>query len=159
MVLACLAPKVGGDAPDVNALIEEGQAIGAIDIARNWTHIGIVRLAHNHGVHGYSQEFRSLKNGQPSRYESRMMKEGIEKIAQTVEAGFPVIASVRRAFQEEGTAHTVVVMGTSRDSTGALEGFFIHDPDSEMTPDGERKMIDVETFLKGWRKLAIFFSE
>jgi len=157
MVLAYLAPKIGGSAPAVNALIKEGQTINAIDSARNWTHVGIVRLAHNHGVHAYSQEFRSLDNGEPSRHEPRMVKEGIEKIVQTIEAGFPVIASVKRGFTAEGTAHTVVVVGTSRDSKGVLGGFVVHDPDSEMSPDGEGKTVDIDTFLKGWRKLAIFF--
>jgi hypothetical protein len=147
MVLRYLRPE---DAPDPDTLFEEGENIGGRDTAGNWTHAGIVRLSRNHGLSAYSQEFRSLTGGVPSEYEPRLVEQGLVKIARSIRAGTPVIASiVRRGGM---TPHTAVVIGKTND------GFVIHDPDAENEEDGKSIIMSIDEFRIIWRKFAIFFE-
>lgn len=121
------------------SLIQEGESIGAYG-PRGWIHEGIVRLAHNHGMHAYAQEFRSAHKG----IEKKLAVEGIEKIKEMLTKGYPTIVSIQK---ENGSYHTITVIGLSD------TGFICHD--SEIGGDQE---IPLETFNLQWRKLAIFFE-
>jgi hypothetical protein len=123
----------------VASLIQEGESIGAYG-PHGWIHEGVVRLAHNHGVHAYAQEFRSLDGV----LEQRLALGGITKIKEMLTKGFPTIVSIQK---ENGSYHTVTVVGTMDN------GFICHDPEL-----GEALEIPIEVFLKRWRKLAIFFE-
>lgn len=124
----------------VEALIEEGESIGAFG-PRGWTHEGIVRLAHNHGVSAYAQEFRS----KDAQIAETLQKKGIQKIRTTLEGGLPVIVSIQK---ESGSYHTLTLVERSE------EGFLVHDPEEK-----EATYIPEADFLKKWRSLAIFFEE
>ncbi|QQR82425.1 C39 family peptidase [Candidatus Campbellbacteria bacterium] len=121
------------------SLIQEGESIGAYG-PRGWTHEGIVRLARNHGIRAYAQEFRSSN----TTCEEKLTTEGIEKIKEVLASGCPTIVSVQK---ENGSYHTITVVGESD------VGFLCHDPEI-----GEYQEVSLETFLKRWRKLAIFFE-
>ena len=121
----------------ITSLIQEGESIGAYG-PHGWIHEGIVRLAHNHGIHAYAEEFRSLDAG----IAERLVMDGIEKIKEMLKVGFPTIVSIQK---ENGAYHTITITGVSD------TGFICHDP--EMTEVNE---ITFETFVSRWRKLAIF---
>lgn len=124
----------------VSELIEEGESIGAFG-SRGWTHEGIVRLAHNHGVSAYAQEFRS----KDAQIAETLQKKGIQKIRTTLEGGLPVIVSIQK---ENGSYHTITLIEHSE------EGFLVHDPEEK-----EATHISGLEFLKKWRGLSIFFEE
>lgn len=147
MVLAHLLPE---DAPSPDALYDEGESIGARDARGDWTHDGIVRLARNHGLLAYPQEFRSRRGGEPSRYEPEFMNRGVEKIRSSIARGTPVIISITR--RGGSTNHTVVVVGANEG------GFVMHDPDAQNTQDGKNIYLSMEEFQNIWRGLAIFFE-
>lgn len=148
MALAYLMPD---DAPSPDELYEEGERIGGRDANGNWTHDGIVRLSRNHGVLAYSQEFRSLKGGSPSRYEEEFVRRGIEKIRTSILSGLPVIASIVR--RGGATPHTVVIVGVDE------RGFLVHDPDARKEEDGKYVILSIEEFRNIWRKFAVFFDQ
>ena len=124
----------------VQALIEEGESIGAFG-PRGWTHEGIVRLAHNHGVSAYAQEFRSLDEQKAEA----LGKKGIQKIHLHLEKGIPAIVSIQK---ENGSFHTITLVGSSEN------GFLVHDPEEK-----EPTVLEEADFLKRWRRLSIFFEE
>lgn len=147
MVLAYLSPS---DAPSPDELYEEGERIGGRNTSGNWMHEAIVRLSRNHGILAYSQEYRSLRGGVPSAHEEGFIERGIAKLRQELEAGRPVIVSVVRRGGD--TPHTAVLIGADS------QRFFLHDPDSEITSDGENVALSTEDFRRIWRKFAIFFE-
>lgn len=151
MTLRHLAPD---DAPPLDALFDEGIAIGGLDAHKNWTHAGIVRLAHNHGLHAYSQEFRSLTNGQPSVYELHMVEEGIAKICRALASGGLVMASI--PGRKSGSPHAVLLIGVTDENGG---GFIYHDPDADEALGGANLFVATDDFRTKWRKLAIFFEQ
>ena len=120
----------------VEALIGEGESIGAFG-PRGWTHEGIVRLAHNHGVSAYAQEFRS----RDENIATELRQKGLEKIKQNL----PVIASIQK---DNGSFHTITLV----EATG--EDFMVHDPEEK-----EPTRITEADFLKKWRGLSIFFEK
>ena len=124
----------------VEALIEEGESINAFG-PRGWTHEGIVRLAHNHGVSAYSQEFRS----KDAQIAEALQKKGIQKIHSNLGKGFPVIVSIQK---ENGSYHTITLVNHPE------EGFLVHDPEEK-----EATHMFEADFLKKWRGLSIFFEE
>lgn len=119
------------------SLIQEGESIGAYG-PHGWIHEGIVRLAHNHGIHAYAEEFRSQDAG----IAEQLAVHGIEKIKEMLKVGFPTIVSIQK---ENGSYHTITVVGVSGD------GFICHDPEM-----AEANEITFEAFASRWRKLAIF---
>ncbi len=152
MALRFLNPS---EAPTIDDLYSEGEAINALDTDRNWTHVGVVTLARNHGTHAYAEEFRSLRNGEPTEYEARMVSDGIHKIIDALDRALPVVVSVPR--KGTGSPHAVLVVGYNRED-GLWSGFYVHDPDAEKKEDGEYRWISRDEFKADWRKMAIFFE-
>lgn len=147
--------QMTGSVPGIDALIDEGTAIGAYQYSVGWTHEGIVRLARNHGLPAYAQEFRSMDidpvSGQavPS---DRLVDVGIAKLMESVERGHPVIVSVLPGFGDNKTLHTVTLSGVEREQNG----FYVHDP---VDPSSQtHRFVAVDEFKKYWRRLAIFFD-
>jgi hypothetical protein len=152
MVLAFLVPS---DAPNPDALFEEGLMIGAADADHNWTHAGIARLARNHGVHAYAQEFKSRSQGRANAYEERLREDGIRKIARSIDLGLPVVLSV--TGRREGGPHTVLAIGFVGEVTDPA-GLIVHDPDHETTEGGSNIHMSIVDLRKTWRNMAIFFE-
>lgn len=147
MALRFLNPS---DAPSPDALYDEGEAIGARDEKGNWTHAGIAHLARNHGLHAYSEEFRSMTRGRQNVYSGMFIENGLLKIREEVLSGRPVIVSV--FGRRTRGPHTVLVVGI------ADEEFIIHDPDAPAGENGKEKHLSIEDFRENWRGMAIFFD-
>lgn len=124
----------------IEALIREGESIEGAFGSRGWTHESIVRLARNHGVSAYAQEFKSRDEGITERF----FHEGVGKIRQQTNAGVPVMVSIKK---DNGSFHTVTIIHTNGTSV------VYHDPEV-----GPSQMVSVEEFAKIWRRLAIFFE-
>jgi len=52
----------------------------------------------------------------------------------------------------------VVLTGFEIDESGEVKGFYYNDTDYNKEQEGKNLFVDVETFKKFWRKLAIFVS-
>lgn len=135
-------------------LVAEGKSIGGyVSSAVGWDHESIVRLARNHGVHAYRQEFRSGNEV----HQERMAQEGVEKLARHIEGGDVVLVSVRNNFDASRGYHTVLLIGIERDDNKAVASFVYHDPD-DTDREGENQKVDKTLFLEHWRRLSIFFE-
>ncbi len=150
-----------GEAPTVNALIEEGIKIGAHDSKTGWNHVGVVRILRNHGLHAYTEEFRSQTinattgDVEQNLHTEKLIASGIEKIARTTEEGNPVIVSVLPHFGANTGNHTVLVVGVERGGKD-IKGFWYLDP-YLTRPEGEEPVfVPLEKFKTHWRGLAIF---
>jgi hypothetical protein len=163
MALEYYAKQNGAEpVPAIGALIEEGIEIHAYDPAVGWNHEGIVRLARNHGVNAYAQEFRSMTidrrtgSSSPSRYSDKLLSEGVGKIAHHVEEGHPVIVSVLPGFGSNTQNHTVLVMGVARGDDDSVRSFSCLDPFQERSAGETPIEVPLERFTAFWRRLAIF---
>lgn len=150
------------DTPTVEQLIKEGFLIGGFGLD-GWVHDAIVMLAHNYGFSAYRQEFRSMdidyesKKMQEGIYHDKLSQDGIEKIIRYLRSKKPVIVSAVKKFQEEDKFHTVILIGFEEQDEKIL-GFYYHDPDALVRQDGVRQFVNMETFEKFWRRLAIFIT-
>ncbi len=148
--------------PSIDELIEEGTEIHAYDPAVGWSHEGVVRLARNHGVNAYAQEFRSMTidrrtgSASPSAYSDKLFGEGLGKIAHHLEEGHPVIVSVLPGFGSNTQYHTVLVVGVERNAAGDIEHFWCLDPFAERGQGETPIAVPLEKFKSYWRRLAVF---
>lgn len=133
----------------IDDLIREGLEIGAYEEGIGWIHVGLVRLAHNHGFLGYNEEFRTLNKD----LDQGFAEKGIEKIKQTLKSGLPVIISCSKNFDEFHKFHQVVIVGFDEN------GFYYHEPHKENKEEGANRFVDFQTFKTHWRKFAIFFDK
>lgn len=133
----------------IDDLIKEGLGIGAYQDGIGWIHIGLVRLAHNHGFLGYNEEFRSLDK----EVENQFIEKTIEKIKDKIEAGLPVIVSCAINWDEIHRPHQVVIVGFDEN------GFYYHEPHKETKEEGANRFVDFQTFRTHWRKFAIFLNK
>jgi hypothetical protein len=154
-----LRSRGGYISPD--QLIAEGLLIGAYDEGVGWNHDGIARLAHNHGLPAYREEFRSItvdagtKARVDSPFAESLRATGIEKIKGSLVAGKPVIISTIKRFSEAGKFHSVLLTGFEEEN-GQLAGFHYHDPESIQDGGGAKRFVSIGTFKEHWRRLAIF---
>jgi hypothetical protein len=162
MVLEFYGTEGKGIIPSIDDLVQEGIEIHAYDPAVGWNHEGVVRLARNHGVNAYAQEFRSMTidrrtgSSAPSNYSDKLFSEGLGKIAHHVEEGHPVIVSVLPGFGNNTQYHTVLIVGAERADDGGITGFWCLDPFREDSAGTEAIHVDLERFKQYWRRLAIF---
>lgn len=147
--------------PELDHLVDEGRTIGGFS-EHGWTHQAIVLLSHNYGIPAYQEEFRSVfvdtrKNKfVPSKFESEMLNEGIERLKKSLDENRLPIVSVKRNWEQNGTFHSIILIGYEL-KKGEIAGFYYHDPD---TKDSEKKgeLIGVSEFISNWRKMAIFIG-
>ncbi len=148
------------DVPTINDLIGEGIFIGGYS-KHGWIHDALVILARNHGLDAYRQEFKShtidliKKIFRTSIFEEELLKKGVNKIIKKIEMENPVIVSVRGRFKKDGEFHMIVINGIEKDRD-ITKGFYYHEPNSDNKEDGMSNFVDIETFKKYWRKMAIF---
>ncbi|HJN62895.1 MAG TPA: C39 family peptidase [Candidatus Paceibacterota bacterium] len=145
---------LGNDFFSLDSLIKEGLSIGGYDKKYGWTHSFLVLLAHNYGLYGYQEEFKSRNKV----FEKKLVEGGIEKFKNTLLNNKPVIVSVDVGFRNNKETHLIVLVGVEMEK-GKLKGFYCNDPQSDKRGDGEQEFVDLERFYKFWRKMAIFISK
>ena len=142
--------------PSIDDLIKEGEIINGYTPNIGWRHEGLVRLAHNHGIPAYPEEFRSVevnlsdKTFSKSKFEKDLIDKGVLRIRDSIDRSVPAIVSISTNLG----FHQIVIIGYE-DNVGEVSGFFVHDPDNRT---GEKKevFVTLTDFLKQWRNFAIF---
>ncbi len=153
-----------GESAALIDLLAEGQTIiGGYIAGTGWTHFGLVATLRNHNVGAYAEEFRSVKVKTATKefavspYEKEHIERGILKIVREIEEERPVIVSGIKNWKEKDKPHLMLVTGFERDGE-KIQGLHYHDP-YDKEGGGENRFVDIDTFRKNWRKLAIFLSQ
>ena len=145
-------------------IFTEVTAIGGYDEKYGWNHEALVRVLRNHGVNAYRQEFKSRKidlenkTEQISDYEKELINFGVKKIVKSLEKGFPVLVSVLRHFKEQGTMHSVLVVGFEKADEN-VSGLYFNDSDIKNEQENRQIFIGLDDFIEAWRQLAIFIEK
>jgi len=144
----------------IDDLKQEGVIIGEYTMD-GWSHEVLVRLARNHGLHAYRQEFRSQtinisnNSAKESEHEERLKNEGIEKFVKSLENEELVIVSINKFTLGQEKSHAVLLTGFEKDGE-KITGFYYHDPESLDREKAAHLFVDIKTFKKAWKKFAIF---
>ena len=111
-----------------------------------WFHDAIVAKAKEFGFYAFRQEKMNELNG-------------VTDIKKNLDEGNPVIVSVIKFVLGQTKFHTVVLVGYE-EAGGALTGFYFHDPESTSSDHNrEPFFVDISTFKKQWRQMAIFIEK
>ncbi len=151
--VACLKMLLGSkgeQTPSLDEMIAQGCAIGAHG-EYGWKHDGLVALAKQYGVKISRAEWRKSEE----KTADELNDEGIQFLISELRAGYPVIVSVIKKFQEDDKFHMVVLTGIEEDCD-VVTGFYYHDSDTQKKGEGENLFVPIDTFRAKWRKMAIF---
>lgn len=116
-----------------------------------WIHQGLVDIAKDFSVVLKRKEFRS----ENKKEQKRLLKEGIKELKNSLKNNKPVLVSAVKRFSETDKFHMVVLTGY-KTSFGMLKGFYYNDTDYENAEKGKDIFVNIDTFKKYWRRLAIF---
>ncbi|MDD2935033.1 MAG: C39 family peptidase [Candidatus Pacebacteria bacterium] len=116
-----------------------------------WIHQGLVDVAKDFGVVLKRKEFRS----ENKKEQKRLLIEGIKEIKNSLKNDKLVLVSVVKRFSEADKFHMIVLTGF-KTSFGVLKGFYYNDTDYQNAGEGKDIFVDIGTFKKYWRRLAIF---
>lgn len=150
------------DSPSIENLIREGIRIKGLDKNKDWMHNKIVMLLRNHGINSYQQEFKSMnidvdnEKESLSDYSERILNDGLAKIIKSIENKKPILVSANKHFEIEKRFHMVILSGYKKDEKGELKGFYYIDPDYDDVEEGKNLFVNMKTFKKHWRRMAIF---
>lgn len=151
---------------EIADLIQEAKSIGAFNQNLNgglWTHEGLVRILRNHGSLAYPQEFKAVyvdlknKTFNENPEQVNFTTGGVQKIKLKLAKGKPVIVSVTAGFNKNQDDHLIIINGYEDNNSenslnnNPIESFYITDPQ-----DKSLEKVCLESFLKHWKKLAIF---
>lgn len=125
-------------------LIEKGKNIEGYGLS-GWIHDKIIELANEYDFDAH-------------REEKMDPYEGIKKIQQYLDKGNPVIVSVIKYTLEQTKFHSVLIVGYEQEG-GSVKGFYYYDTESTDKMKGQNHFVDIDTFLGGWRKMALFIDK
>lgn len=148
--LKMLLESKGGQAPLLDEMIAQGDAIGAYGES-GWKQDGVIALAKQYGARLSRAEWRHSEEKSPDE----LNEEGIQFLILELRAGRPVLASAIKKFKEDDKFHLVVLTGFE-EKDGEVIGFYYHDSDTQAREEGENLFVHIETFRTKWRKMAIF---
>jgi uncharacterized protein YvpB len=127
--------------PSINDLIKKGEADGGYGKS-GWFHDSIVNLAKEYGLDAHREE--------------NIL--GIESLKNSLDKNNPIIVSVTKFILGQTKFHTIVLTGYE-EVGGEVSGFYFHDPEStSIERHRESQFVNIETFNKEWRKMAIFIG-
>jgi uncharacterized protein YvpB len=124
-------------------LIEDGEKRGGYGPS-GWYHDSLIELAEHSGLNA-------------KRVEGVDVEKGIKDIADSIRKRNPVIISAVKHILGQTKFHMVVATGFE-EKDGEIAGFYYHDPESADREKGQNLFADINTFIDGWRKMAIFIS-
>lgn len=130
--------------PSLDGMVSKGISEGGFSPS-GWLHDYFVGLFKEFGLSSFREE--------------GMRERDVEKFADSLSNGNPVIMSAERRLFDKRSFHMVVLTGFRRDSAGKLEGFFYHDPASLHPEDAKHQYVPLPTLYLSWRKMAIFVSK
>jgi hypothetical protein len=148
--LACLASIISSKHPEqeaslrpLDALVEEALALNARDPNVGWIHEHIITLAKQHDVELARREY---KTGDIATN----LQQGFSDIDTALKNGGFVILSVKRGWKDDGTPHSVLVVGKEG------EEYVLYEPDAQSKEDGGIIRLTKEALAPYWRRLAMF---
>lgn len=141
---------LGAQTPPLDELIKIGVSLGAYGPS-GWIHAGLVSLADQFGIKMKREEFRP----EDIQEAKKILEQGINKLAASLEQGKPVLISGIKKWAETKKFHMMVLVGFEVDE-GILKGFYYHDPDAFTEREGKDQFVPIQTFEKYWRRMAIF---
>jgi len=104
-----------------------------------WIHDKLLEIVKSFGLDAYRKE----------------MMEDESELKNFLKEGSPVIVSIksrRFSFEFNGKFHQIVLVGYNK------KGFYYNDSDYQ-DESGKELFVDIETFKKYWRKMAIFIHK
>ncbi len=148
--LACLASIISAQHPEQEAtlrpldvLVAEALALSARDPNVGWIHERIIVLAKNYGVALARREYKGED-------EAENLMRGFTDIDTALKNEGFVILSVKRGWKDDGTPHSVLVVGKEG------EDYVLYEPDAPSKDDGGIVRIAKEDLARYWRRLAMF---
>jgi hypothetical protein len=141
---------------DIHILLKEGYIVGGKNNAE-WNHEALVRVLRNHGINAYRQEFIShdvldmnaLAGVLNIERTEDFIEFGIEKIKKSIDAGYPVMVSVKPGFGINESSHIILIVGYDEDN------FYINDSQRHSS-DTHPLIFSIEKFKTFWKNFAIF---
>ncbi len=116
-----------------------------------WIHQGLIDIAGEFGLEMERKEYKSddLKKSE------MLLENGINRIVDSIKNNKPVLISAIKRWKEKDKFHMIVLTGFENDEKGNLKGFYYNDTDYD-DEEGGGLFVDIKTFKKYWRRLAIF---
>jgi hypothetical protein len=149
VALKILLETTSADDTSLDDLLLEGIKINGFGPS-GWKHQKLVEIADIHGVDLERKEYRS----EDVQRRELMLGDAIETFTGLIESSKPVIVSAVKNFSEESKFHLVVLVGYEQKGT-EVAGFYYHDPDAQNMDDGAYIYVEIGTFKKYFRGLAI----
>jgi len=129
--------------PDLDVLIKKGDEDGGYS-KWGWLHDYFVHLFQDYGL--------------SSNREEEMEDKDIQKLVSSLKNNQPVIISgIKRIFGQ--TKFHMVVLTGFEEKDGEVFGFYYHEPESMNKEVAQHMFVELGTFLKDWRKMAIFVQK
>ncbi|MCG2695160.1 C39 family peptidase [Candidatus Parcubacteria bacterium] len=116
-----------------------------------WIHQGLIDVAKSFGVNLKRKEFKSEDKNE----EEKLLEQGIREIVFSLKENKPVLISTIKKWNEEKKFHMIVLVGFKKGFFKNLKGFYYNDSDYKNC-EGKHLFVDIKTFKKYWRRLAIF---
>lgn len=139
------------DGPSPEAFLEKARSIGARDPRFGWIHEKLLTLVREEGILAHRKEYRT-KDGFTQNIS---VDTAITDFVKSLDQEVPVLVSIYKNWLPGQSFHLVLLVGYMGQK-GAIEGFYVHDPDNVTEELGAFQQIPLETFKKGFRGLAIF---
>ncbi|HSX01627.1 MAG TPA: C39 family peptidase [Candidatus Saccharimonas sp.] len=160
-----------GEAPtDLQELFDLAYEDGTgFTTAVGWRHEALVRAARHYGFRAWRRNWNLhtagrelfIKEGADAatlgRLEAQQRREALPTLVETIEAGFPVVISVAKNFDEVDKGHLVVLTGLRREpELGRYHGFYYNDPYAPTEVDRKDRYVPIARFEDKWKHTAVF---
>lgn len=143
MVLDFYLPAQTGkkNIPPIMELVDTCSKAGGYGKS-GWFHDALVSLARSFGLEAYRKEKMDIEDG-------------TREIINNLREGNPVLVSAVKYILGQTKFHMVVATGFE-EKNGVLTGIYYHDPEAIDKLKGRHVFVDINTFKREWRKMAIF---
>ncbi len=139
----------GKQTPPLLEMCQTGEKEGGYS-KHGWFHEYFLKVARRYGLNAE----RGEKIGEIM---------GLQKIHDELKANHPVIVSVSKHTLGQTKFHMVVLTGYEEntesefpDRRDQLTGFYFNEPEALSLEQGKDLFVDIKTFARDWRKMAIF---
>ncbi len=151
----------GKDADSIDGLFQKGLDIGGYKEDVGWYHHSLGLLAKQYGCTAIPRSW-TLTEAEIQKFEDQgfnntdtallielLTNEGIESLKQEIKTGHPLIVSVPKNFEINGSGHLMAVTGYDKNK------LILNDPFDEIR-NGKSVKITIKEFKKVWTGRAIY---
>lgn len=123
-------------------IMKEIERNGGYDLIYGTRHDALVNLLKENGLESYRGENLDFN-----------------LLIKSIENNNPVIVSINKITLEQKKSHLILIVGVEKDEIGNIINIIYHESESTNIERGKFRKVDLETFLKYWRGMAIFVSK